>query len=176
MQVLIPTSDEDLILFRQSGIIPMESRFNSITHWVKHLFLAATTTFRMKLSEQRVLALIRDAFKPGVTLGSGVGLLQAQGIDDYASAATLAEYRERDEKDNWSAIPAADLDRNYSSLSFFDADGMRFHLPAYLVATLERLLQTADVTFHLVYFADGSESRYFRTLTKKRSGTRYESS
>ncbi len=111
------------------------------------------------------MALIRDAFA-GVTLGSGVGLLQAQGIDDYAGPAALAERRERDEKDNWSAIPAADLDRNYSSLSFFDADGMRFHLPAYLVATLERRLRTADVTFHLAYFSDGSESRYFRTLTK----------
>ncbi len=98
----------------------------------------------------RVLALVRRAFH-GVTLGNGVGLHQGRGLDDYADERTLASYRAKDEKNDWSAIPIADLDRCYSSLSFFDAEGMRFHLPAYLVADLEDSLQTADVLFHLVY-------------------------
>lgn len=79
---------------------------------------------------------IRRAFA-GVRLGSGVGLWEAQGIDDYADAATCAAYRAKDEKDDWSLIAVADLNRCYSSPSFFDAAGMRFHLPAFLIADLD---------------------------------------
>lgn len=114
---------------------------------------------KMTADTDRVLDLVRTAFR-GVTLGNGVGLRQGQGLDDYADERTLASYRAQDEKNDWSAIPVADLDRCYSSLSFFDADGMRFHLPAYLVADLEGTLQTADVLFQLVYTAEGAESRF----------------
>lgn len=84
---------------------------------------------------QEVGRTIEAAFV-GVTLGGGVGLQEAQGIDDYADAETRAAYRAKDEKDDWSRIPAEALQRCYSSLSFFDAEGMRFHLPAYLLAGL----------------------------------------
>jgi hypothetical protein len=113
----------------------------------------------MTQHEQQVLNLIREAFA-GVTLGEGVGLREADGLDDYADAETLARYREQDEKREWTAIPPADLDRYYCSLSFFDADGMRFHLPAYLVADLEGKLQTGDALFHLVHLADGATERF----------------
>lgn len=43
-------------------------------------------------AEQRVAGLIREAFQ-GVTLGNGIGLRQAQGLDDYASAKMLARKR-----------------------------------------------------------------------------------
>ena len=119
---------------------------------------------KMTADKDRVLSLVRRAFQ-GVTLGEGVGLRQGQGLDDYADERTLASYRAQDEKHEWSAIPVADLDRYDSSLSFFDADGMRFHLPAYLVADLEGRLQTADVLFHLVYMAHGAASR-FNTLSR----------
>jgi hypothetical protein len=114
---------------------------------------------RMTDHEQHVSILIRKAFH-GVTLGDGVGLWQAQGLDDYADAQTLATYRAMDEKLDWSAISVNDLDRCYSSLSFFDSEGMRFHLPAYLAADLEGTLQTADVLFHLVYITDYGRSRF----------------
>ncbi len=65
-----------------------------------------------------------------------------------------------------------DLDRYYSSLSFFDADGMRFHLPAYLVADLECRLQTADVLFHLVYMAHGAASRFDTLSPAQREAVR----
>jgi hypothetical protein len=45
----------------------------------------------------------------------------------------------------------SDLNRCASSLSFFDAEGMRFHLPAYLIADLEGTLEQ-DVVFHLTCF------------------------
>ena len=123
---------------------------------------------KMAADTDRVLALVRSAFR-GVTLGSGVGLRQGQGLDDYADERTLASYRAQDEKNDWSAIPVTDLDRCYSSLSFFDAEGMRFHLPAYLVADLEGSLQTADVLFHLVYTDQG---RFDTLSTAQREAVR----
>lgn len=80
---------------------------------------------------------IRKAFK-GVKLGSGVGLYEAVGIDDYASAEERQRLRQNDELDNWDNIPLQRLNECYSSLSFFDAAGMRFHLPAYMLAELKK--------------------------------------
>ena len=97
--------------------------------------------------ECRVVDLVRDAFQ-GVKLGNGVGLQQGQGLDDYADAKTLSVYRDRDEKEDWSKISVEDLDRCNSSLSFFDAEGMRFHLPAFLIADINRTLKT-ELIFYL---------------------------
>jgi hypothetical protein len=118
-----------------------------------------------------VADLIRVAFR-GVTLGGGVGLLQGQGLDDYAAFATLAEYRARDEKDDWSRIPPEMLDRCYSSLSFFDAEGMRFHLPAYLLADLGGTTRTADVTFHLTYTGHGAPEKFLLLSGPQREAVR----
>jgi hypothetical protein len=79
---------------------------------------------------------IRQAFA-GVGLGSGVGLHEAQGLDDYASEEKCAEYRASDESLDWQALRSDELNKCHSSLSFFDAEGMRFHLPAYLIADLD---------------------------------------
>ena len=120
--------------------------------------------------ERRVLDLIRTAFA-GIVLGEGVGLRQGRGLDDYADEGTLASYRAQDEKHDWSAIPVADLNRYGDSLSFFDPDGMRFHLPAYLVADLEGTLQT-EVLFHLVYMTEGAASRFGTLSTAQREAVR----
>jgi len=105
-----------------------------------------------------VQQLIRDAFCD-VTLGDGVGLLQGQKIDGYADAATQAATREKDEKLNWSRIPADLLNAAHSSLSFFDAEGMRFHLPAYLMANLTGKLYH-NIAFHLIDTAHTDGCRF----------------
>ena len=71
-------------------------------------------------------ALVAETYEAfsGVTLGSGIGLLEANGLDDYASEQKLAEYRSNDEKLDWKSIPLKRLNRYSSSLSFFDAEGM----------------------------------------------------
>jgi hypothetical protein len=125
----------------------------------------------MSEHEQRVMNLIRTSFA-GVALGDGVGLWQGQGLDDYADARTLAAYRTQDEKQDWSAISIKNLDYCHSSLSFFDSEGMRFHLPAYLVADLEGTLKTADVLFHVVYMANGAESRFEKLSPAQRDAVR----
>ncbi len=125
----------------------------------------------MNQHKKRVLRLIRAAFS-GVTLGDGVGLRQAKGLDDYADEKTLADLRSHDEKHDWSAIYVRDLDRYYSSLSFFDPEGMRFHLPAYLVADLKGTLQTADVLFHMTDPTDYSKSQFENLSDVQRDAVR----
>ena len=125
----------------------------------------------MAENEHRVLKLIRAAFAQ-VQLGDGVGLRQGQGLDNYADDKTLVTYRSQDEKGDWSAIPAEDLDQCYSSLSFFDPEGMRFHLPAYLVADLAGTLRTADVLFHLTHLTDYAMSRFDNLSDTQREAVR----
>ncbi len=86
----------------------------------------------------------------GVTLGSGVGLREAQVLDSYGDEAERAARRREDEKEDWRMIRPADLNRCNSSLSFFDALGMRFHLPAFLVADLDGVYEFG-MAFHLTH-------------------------
>lgn len=113
---------------------------------------------------------IRDAFR-GVVLGRGIGLWQGQAIDDYAGRAAEEEARARDEKDDWSRIPVELLNGCHSSLSFFDAEGMRFHLPAYLVAELEGTLNQ-DIVFHLTYDDGWALSRFELLSAAQRDAVR----
>jgi hypothetical protein len=125
----------------------------------------------MNDEEELVAELVRTAFA-GVKLGSGVGLREAQGIDDYADADTVAAYRAQDEKLDWARFAASDLDRCESSLSFFNADGMRFHLPAYLLADLACSLQTACPLFHLTYAEHDGNRRFASLSTAQRQAVR----
>ena len=124
----------------------------------------------MTEDEQRIAELIRNAFD-GITLGDGVGLSQTDGIDDYATATVLSELREKDEKNNWDAIPSTDLDR-HAGLSFFDAEGMRFHLPAFLIADLEGSLFSATVVFHLTYIGNDVPTRFELLSEAQRNAVR----
>ena len=95
----------------------------------------AREAFERGKAADRIIGRIAEAFA-GVTLGDGVGLQQAQGLDDYEDEPTCAAYRETDEKEDWRKITSSDLNGCNSSLSFFDSKGMRFHLPAYMIAEL----------------------------------------
>ena len=72
----------------------------------------------------------------GITLGDGIGLLEANGIDDYASPAELAELRSRDEKTDWRRIETTLLNYCNASPTYFDDRGYWFHLPAFLITDL----------------------------------------
>jgi hypothetical protein len=90
---------------------------------------------------------IRLAFAD-VQLGDGTGLHEAQGLDDYEDAQTCAAYREKDEKTDWRRISLEDMNLCCSSLSFFDAAGMRFHLPAFMQGDLDYQVNY-DLIYHL---------------------------
>ena len=118
----------------------------------------------------RVANLIRDAFRE-ITLEDGIGLLQGHGLDNGADSKTLKEYRSKDEKNDWSMIPVSDLNSCFSSLSFFDAEGMQFHLPAFLIADLEGTFD-GDVLFHLTYFEHDAMSRFEILTDSQRNAVR----
>jgi hypothetical protein len=52
---------------------------------------------------------------------------------------------------DWRTLEPAFLDAHYTALSFFSEAGLRFFLPAYLVADLHDALATADPLFGLIH-------------------------
>ena len=100
----------------------------------------------------RIEKRIREAFR-GVVLGKGIGLREGCGLDDYADSKTLAEYRTQDERKSWESIPSDELNDYSTSLSYFDAEGMRFHLPAFLIDELSGASFTYSIVFHLTHLS-----------------------
>ncbi|NHN37332.1 DUF1841 family protein [Pseudomaricurvus alcaniphilus] len=93
----------------------------------------------------------------GVRLGKGIGLWEAQAIDDYETKEVQTANRERDQKQDWRLLDYGDLQRCHSSLSFFDADGMRFHLPAFIIGSIRN--EVDDPLFHLIQLDEYSISK-----------------
>ena len=79
---------------------------------------------------------IHNAFDD-VTLGDGIGIHEANGLDDYADDLELSRLRKLDERNDWRKLDAGLLNRYYSTPSFFDPRGFVFHLPAFLLAELD---------------------------------------
>ena len=98
---------------------------NSFAHWV--------ATFAPRVDD--VIAKIECAFA-NTKLDNGIGLFEANGLDDYAADEELRRLRESDEKLDWKRISVADLAKCYCSPTFFDPQGFVFHLPAFLIAEL----------------------------------------
>ena len=117
-----------------------------------------------------IIITITSAFDT-VVLGNGVGLFQAQAIDDYKSEIEEQKSRLIDEKQDWRLISVADLNKCYSSLSFFDAEGMRFHLPAFLIAELKGEYNFG-IEFCLTHISDYRESQFSLLNTEQRASIR----
>ena len=110
------------------------------------------------MTKEELIEEIQIAFKD-VKLEDGIGLWEGQGLDDYADRETLLKLRRKDERDNWDNISYKDLAYCESSLSFFDAKGMRFCLPKFLILDIlekefykdENIILSCDIIFHLGY-------------------------
>lgn len=63
-------------------------------------------------------------------------MLEGQELDDFADNEKLFELRDKDEKDDWEKLRFEDISTFSSSIFFFDAKGMRFHLPKFLIFDL----------------------------------------
>lgn len=106
----------------------------------------------------RITAQIREVFRD-VKLGEGVGLYEGQAIDDYESDEERALKRAKDEKEDWRKIPTTNLNACNSSLSFFDAEGMRFHLPAFICCDL-RGEYGLELEFSLTGLGDWKKKKF----------------
>lgn len=88
------------------------------------------------MKKEILIQKIKDAFD-GVKLEDGVGLWEGQGLDYYQTKAECQKLREKDEKDDWNNLSLSVFSECHSSPSFFDAKGMRFHLPFFLLIELD---------------------------------------
>src|SRR6185369_1468871 len=101
---------------------------------------------------QLVVRRIERAFS-GVRLGEGVSLREADVIDDYGTDAERKKARAQDEQHDWKRIPD-DLISHYNwCLSFFDAQGMRFHLPAYMRFTIRHYKESDSASIDATLYA-----------------------
>jgi hypothetical protein len=118
----------------------------------------------MKDNAHLVIERIERAFA-GVRLGDGVSLREADVIDDYGTEADRTKARAQDEQIDWRRI-SEDLIGRYSwCLSFFDADGMRFHLPAYMRFALRHYKDSASASIDFAIYALGREDERFIGFT-----------
>jgi hypothetical protein len=111
--------------------------------------------------QRRAMELIRriEVAFAGVTLGAGVGLREGDAMDDWENEETCAQRRLDDEKDDWRRITDDELCRFASSPSYFDAEGMRFHLPALLIAELKGEYPYG-MEFHLTYKEEHGRNKF----------------
>ncbi len=112
------------------------------------------------MTKEELIKKIQMAFKD-VKLEDGIGLWEAQGVDEYADNKKMAELIAKDERNNWENLSYKDMAFCSSSLSFFDAKGMRFCLPKFLIFDLlkeevfeEYNLYAPEVLFTLGYRLD----------------------
>ena len=101
----------------------------------------------------------------GVTLGEGIGLYEAQAIDDYAYPDERADARLRDRETDWSNVTVSELIYNDSSLSFFDPEGMRFHLGSFLLAAMDEEYGNSLI-FSLTFMDDDNNSHRAHSINQ----------
>lgn len=98
----------------------------------------------MPLTKAQLIGEIYKAFE-GVALEEGVGLWEGLALDDRLEGTTAYEQlKAKDERNDWKKIPILRLYECSSSLSFFDAKGMRFHLGLFLLFALDVFLEEED--------------------------------
>lgn len=109
----------------------------------------------MKEGADTVLAQIHQAFE-GVELGSGLGLMQSDYLDDCESAEICLKLAEADERHDWRKLTDDAL--NFCEpLAFTDAEGFRFLIPAFMCCELRGCLWAYDLDFFMTCSEDWAE-------------------
>ncbi|MDR3620904.1 MAG: hypothetical protein P4L85_16245 [Paludisphaera borealis] len=80
-----------------------------------------------------------------VRRGGGYTLHQAHLEGCYDTEAKWLATGEKDPETHWSEVPGWKIETGFSTLSFFDVEGWRFYLPAFLCWSLENW-RTSDST------------------------------
>jgi uncharacterized protein DUF6714 len=119
----------------------------------------------MRREASEVIEIVRAAFDPDDHPGDRWLQGSFDGCEPYDEIGAFQGLRD------WRTLEAAFLDQHYTALSFFSEAGLRYYIPAYIVADIRKELQTADPVFHLTHgFTDASTSieigdqRFVRTI------------
>jgi hypothetical protein len=116
-----------------------------------------------------VIEIIRAAFDPDDHPGDRWLQGSFEGCEPYDEIGAF------NGRHDWRTLDAAFLDQHYTALSFFSEAGLRYYIPAYIVADICNELQTADPVFHLTHgFVDFSTTMEVggRTFTRWSGRTR----
>lgn len=111
-----------------------------------------------------IIAQIERAFAK-VRLGDGVSIREAIVIDDYGDAGQRRAARNQDEKGDWRLIPDSIISNSSSALSFFDLEGMRYNLPAFMRFTLRNFDSDSNSISATVFSVSNGENTKFQLLT-----------
>lgn len=84
---------------------------------------------------------IEKAFD-GVRRQDGTTLRAARALDDYGARQELLEAKPRDAEGPWQEISGETIEELYDAIAFLDARGFCYYLPAYMVWTLRRGLES----------------------------------
>lgn len=98
-----------------------------------------------------VIAAVRDAFAKSAHPGDPFLLGSFDGDEPYEVVGAFKGTA------SWEHLEPEFLDAHYTALSFFSEAGLRYFLPAFLVADVRGRLLTAEPSFHLTNgFSDQS--------------------
>ncbi len=95
---------------------------------------------------------IAKAFE-GVTREDGVSLHEARAIDDYEGDEGRAAARKKDTDCRWQDVPDEWIEYFSDVLSFFDAKGFRYYIPAYMIWSLKNYRATQSMSLHSTIYA-----------------------
>lgn len=107
------------------------------------------------MSEQ-LLAEIEQAFG-GVELGGGLSMHQAGAMDLLLEPEEVLQARVLDPEARWQDIPDDRLDEFHFALTYMDPEGLRFHLPRFMVFALENPGLDSPAVDAAVYACDFGE-------------------
>ncbi len=122
-----------------------------------------------ELLKERLIEEIRQAFA-GVSREDGITLHEANVIDLYGSDVERAAARRLDRDERWEDVPDDLIESHPSILTFLDAKGFRYYLPAYMVWALRNLGSDSLSVDFTIYALSPSRLPGFRRWSLERYG------
>jgi Family of unknown function (DUF6714) len=100
--------------------------------------------------ENRRAALIAEieAAFAGVSREDGTTLHEAEAMDDRESEEEQRVARRLDRESRWQDVPEEEIEARCSALSFLDAKGFRYYIPAFMIHGLRHWGEVGNDTLH----------------------------
>lgn len=111
------------------------------------------------MKREHLITLIEKAFE-NVSLNDGIGIFEAEAIDNYASEEVQKSEKAKDIRDDWTTIPDEVIDQYYSVLCFMDDDGLRFAMPAYMRFAVKYYDTSASASIDAIIYTLANNRRW----------------
>lgn len=111
-------------------------------------------------TENELIDQIACAFA-GVRLGDGMSLNESECADSWGYDRKAADLAQFDEREDWSRIPNETIERFTAIFSFADIEGIRFHMPAYMIWTIRNYQSScSNASNETIYGIDPEHYRF----------------